>query len=57
MSATTASTGTTMEKGPAAFFKTRLGSFLAVVPLGLWTANHLWNNLASLHGARRGKRR
>ena len=51
MSVTTASTGKTMENGPAAFFKTRLGSFLAVVPLGIWTANHLWNNLASLHGA------
>lgn len=51
MTATTASSATTMEKGPAAYFKTRLGSFLAVVPLGLWTANHLWNNLAALHGA------
>jgi len=51
MTATTASSATTMEKGPSAYFKTRLGSFLAVVPLGLWTANHLWNNLASLRGA------
>jgi succinate dehydrogenase / fumarate reductase cytochrome b subunit len=51
MSATTAASGTTMEKGPSAFFKTRLGSFLAVFPLAFWTVNHLWNNLASLRGA------
>ncbi len=30
---------------------TRLGSFLAVVPLGIWTFLHLWNNLAAFDGA------
>lgn len=29
----------------------RLGSLLAIVPLGLWTVNHLWKNLAAFQGA------
>lgn len=33
------------------FIRSRLGSFLAVVPLGIWTINHLWNNLAAFKGA------
>ncbi|MDF2696335.1 MAG: Succinate dehydrogenase cytochrome b558 subunit [Labilithrix sp.] len=33
-----------------AFIRSRLGSFLAVVPLGLWTINHLWNNLSAFKG-------
>ena len=32
------------------FLSNRLGSFLAVAPLGLWTLVHLWNNLSSLQG-------
>jgi succinate dehydrogenase / fumarate reductase, cytochrome b subunit len=28
----------------------RLGSFLAVVPLGVWVFIHLWNNLAAFQG-------
>jgi len=28
----------------------RLGSFLAFFPLGVWTANHLWNQLAAFAG-------
>jgi succinate dehydrogenase / fumarate reductase cytochrome b subunit len=28
-----------------------MGSFLAVVPLGVWTVNHLWNNLSAFKGA------
>jgi succinate dehydrogenase / fumarate reductase cytochrome b subunit len=32
------------------FIRTRLGSFLAVVPLGVWTLNHLWNNLSAFSG-------
>jgi succinate dehydrogenase / fumarate reductase cytochrome b subunit len=31
--------------------QSRLGSFLAVVPLSLWTVNHLWDNLAAFSGA------
>lgn len=34
-----------------AFIRSRLGSFLAVVPLGIWTVNHLWNNLSAFRGA------
>jgi succinate dehydrogenase / fumarate reductase cytochrome b subunit len=34
-----------------AFVRSRLGSLLAVVPLGLWTCVHLWNNLAAFDGA------
>ncbi|RYZ33545.1 MAG: succinate dehydrogenase [Myxococcaceae bacterium] len=31
--------------------KSRLGSFLAVVPLSIWVINHLWDNLAAFRGA------
>ena len=34
------------------FLVARLGSFLAFFPLGVWTANHLWNQLAAFGGAR-----
>jgi len=34
------------------FLLDRLGSFLAFFPLGIWTANHLWNQLAAFAGAR-----
>lgn len=34
-----------------AFLRARLGSFLAVVPLGVWTVNHVWNNLSAFRGA------
>jgi succinate dehydrogenase / fumarate reductase, cytochrome b subunit len=34
------------------FLVSRLGSFLAFFPLGVWTANHLWNQLAAFGGAR-----
>ena len=51
MNVTTSTPATVTERGPAAFFKTRMGSFFAVVPLAFWTVNHLWNNLASLRGA------
>jgi succinate dehydrogenase / fumarate reductase cytochrome b subunit len=33
-----------------AFVRSRLGSLLAVVPLGIWTVVHLWNNLAAFDG-------
>ncbi|ADO69438.1 succinate dehydrogenase [Stigmatella aurantiaca] len=32
-------------------FQSRLGSFLAVVPLSFWVVNHLWDNLAAFSGA------
>ncbi|MBN8229182.1 succinate dehydrogenase [Corallococcus macrosporus] len=31
--------------------KSRLGSFLAVVPLSIWVINHLWDNLSAFYGA------
>jgi succinate dehydrogenase / fumarate reductase cytochrome b subunit len=33
------------------FESSRLGSLLAFLPLGVWTVNHLWNNLAAFDGA------
>ena len=33
-----------------AFMWGRLGSFLAIVPLGVWTANHIWDNLKAFQG-------
>ncbi len=35
----------------ASFLRARLGSLLAVVPLGVWTVAHLWHNLAAFRGA------
>jgi succinate dehydrogenase / fumarate reductase cytochrome b subunit len=35
----------------SSLFWTRLGSFLAVFPLGIWTIGHLWNNLSAFRGA------
>jgi succinate dehydrogenase / fumarate reductase cytochrome b subunit len=32
------------------FLVNRLGSLLAFLPLGAWTATHLWNNLAAFSG-------
>jgi succinate dehydrogenase / fumarate reductase cytochrome b subunit len=29
----------------------RLGSLVSILPLGLWTVNHLWDNLAAFRGA------
>jgi succinate dehydrogenase / fumarate reductase cytochrome b subunit len=33
------------------FLRERMASLLAVVPLGIWTVNHLWNNLGAFSGA------
>jgi succinate dehydrogenase / fumarate reductase, cytochrome b subunit len=49
------STATTHVAAPSParsnFISERLGSALAIVPLGVWTLNHLWNNLAAFQGA------
>jgi succinate dehydrogenase / fumarate reductase cytochrome b subunit len=29
----------------------RLGSFIGLVPIGIWTVSHLWDNLAAFDGA------
>ncbi|HEY8212484.1 MAG TPA: succinate dehydrogenase [Myxococcaceae bacterium] len=34
------------------FIWTRLGSLLAILPLGVWTLNHLWDNLSAFSGKR-----
>jgi succinate dehydrogenase / fumarate reductase cytochrome b subunit len=45
----TAATGTrAVDSG---FLRGRAGSLLAVLPLGIWTLNHLWNNLSAFRGA------
>ena len=36
---------------PRAALWARLGSFLSMLPLGIWTVNHLWDNLAVFQGA------
>jgi succinate dehydrogenase / fumarate reductase cytochrome b subunit len=50
---TTAATGPAGKTGraDASFVRARLGSFLAVVPLAIWTVDHLWNNLSAFQGA------
>jgi succinate dehydrogenase / fumarate reductase cytochrome b subunit len=35
----------------SAFINNRLGSALAILPLGVWTLGHLWNNLSAFSGA------
>src|SRR4026208_1924635 len=35
----------------AGFVRSRMGSLLAALPLGIWTVNHLWNNLSAFKGA------
>ena len=33
------------------FIWSRIGSFVSIFPLGIWTVNHLWDNLAAFSGA------
>lgn len=44
-----AASTTTAESGN--FLRSRLGSLLAIMPLGVWTIVHLWNNLSAFQGA------
>jgi succinate dehydrogenase / fumarate reductase cytochrome b subunit len=46
--AATASDLSQSQKTP--LLQSRLGSFLAVVPLSIWVVNHLWDNLAAFYG-------
>jgi succinate dehydrogenase / fumarate reductase cytochrome b subunit len=39
------------ELRPLSFVRSKLGSLLALAPLGIWTVVHVWNNLSSLKGA------
>lgn len=47
------STATAVEQTNSrrAFTWSRLGSLLSILPLGVWTVNHLWDNLAAFAGA------
>jgi len=42
---------TTANPEQRAFVLQRLGSLLAIAPLGVWTVNHIWDNLAAFQGA------
>ncbi|HZW90246.1 MAG TPA: succinate dehydrogenase, partial [Myxococcaceae bacterium] len=33
------------------FYRARIASLLAIAPLGIWTALHLWDNLSAFDGA------
>jgi succinate dehydrogenase / fumarate reductase, cytochrome b subunit len=46
----TLATNTAPTRSRSNFISERLGSALAIVPLGVWTLNHLWNNLAAFEG-------
>lgn len=48
----TAATDAATPSKSSTFFRSRLGSLLAVAPLGVWTVLHLWNNLAAFRGAK-----
>ncbi len=39
-----------------AHLRAAIGSFVGLVPLGIWTTVHLWNNLAAFGGARQWER-
>jgi succinate dehydrogenase / fumarate reductase cytochrome b subunit len=45
-----AATEHTRPDSARSFLRSRLGSLLAVVPLGVWTVAHLWNNLSAFKG-------
>jgi succinate dehydrogenase / fumarate reductase cytochrome b subunit len=47
----TAASTTTTRRADRAFLRARLGSLLAVLPLGVWTIAHLWHNLSAFRGA------
>ncbi len=44
-------TGSTTSHVDTGFVRARLGSFLAFMPLSVWTILHLWHNLAAFQGA------
>jgi succinate dehydrogenase / fumarate reductase, cytochrome b subunit len=44
------SAATTMTAPSSGFLRARLGSLFAILPLGVWTFIHLWNNLAAFQG-------
>jgi succinate dehydrogenase / fumarate reductase, cytochrome b subunit len=54
-SAATHNTSVYPERVPAtgsrSFWNAKVGSFVALLPLGVWTINHLWDNLAAFSGA------
>jgi len=47
----TAQASPTARTDRSGFVRARLGSLLAVLPLGVWTFIHVWNNLSAFSGA------
>lgn len=47
MSSSSAATNRSIDWG---FVRSRVGSFVAVVPLSIWVVNHLWRNLSAFSG-------
>jgi succinate dehydrogenase / fumarate reductase, cytochrome b subunit len=46
----------TLPPGTRPLMWARLGSLLSILPLGIWTVNHLWDNLWAFRGAREWER-
>ncbi len=51
MSATETATSYPDKSKSRSFVWSRLGSFVSILPLGVWTVNHLWDQLAAFTGA------
>lgn len=51
-SSTVTSTQDPAAAGSSSLLWTRFASLISILPLGVWTVNHLWDNLAALSGAR-----
>ncbi|HEY3587727.1 MAG TPA: succinate dehydrogenase [Myxococcaceae bacterium] len=49
-----ADTARTLPTG--SFYRARIASLLAIAPLGIWTAFHLWDNLSAFDGAQTWER-
>ena len=47
----TAAATATENRASRSFVWSRIGSFVSLFPLGIWTVNHLWDNLAAFSGA------
>jgi succinate dehydrogenase cytochrome b subunit len=41
---------TAVRRIDSGFLRARMGSLLAIAPLGVWTVLHLWNNLSAFQG-------
>src|SRR5262245_53631894 len=48
---TAAASSDSRSSSTGSFVFSRLGSLFGLLPLGVWTVNHLWDNLAAFNGA------